>query len=109
MTIRGLENFKPYFPSSFQNIKSNKLNGSTVAIDGFWFIKKYIAQKPLSTILYGNIKDYKIVTEFLDFAKTNRIDILWIWSGKDVAKKETLKCFDSGVSHYMNMEDEKAF
>ncbi|KAF7679686.1 Flap endonuclease 1 [Astathelohania contejeani] len=109
MTIRGLENFEPYFPSSFQNIKINKLNKETVAIDGLWFIKRYIEKKPLSTILYGNKKDYKIVTKFLDFVKTNRIDILWIWSGKDVAKKETYKCFDSGVCDYMNMEDEKAF
>ena len=75
MPIRALREIPIYCDWPFA-----ALAGSSVAIDGFWFIRKYFAPLTQEDLLL-NLEAYvdKNMSDFFQLAKN--IDFVWIWDG----------------------------
>jgi hypothetical protein len=89
MPIRGLDSIKKSTTYTWLiKAQAQVLKDSIVAIDGFWFLRKYV--------LLGNIQDLFInrcderffapVLKLIKMASKNRFQILWVWDGLDFKK-----------------------
>lgn len=89
MPIRGLDSIKKSTTYTWLiKAQAQVLKDSIVAIDGFWFLRKYVQ--------LGNIQDLFInrcderflapVLKLIKMANNNKFQILWVWDGLDFKK-----------------------
>ncbi|KAF7683997.1 hypothetical protein TCON_0804 [Astathelohania contejeani] len=108
MPIRGLETFKSFYPNAFPRRPSLILRDASMAIDGFWFIKKYVTLNPLEIFLYGQTREYPELITLLDFVSSHNIDLLWIWSGVRIRKSPPTAGFEDATTAYEEGRDREA-
>ncbi len=95
MPIRGFDN---YLVSKYsRKLPLKAIDNTDVAIDGFWFIKKYILMKGKSS-LEDNVLAIKTGLQPL-IDKLKSTNIIWIWDGIDYVSS----------TYYINLQKERDY
>ncbi|KAM0676475.1 hypothetical protein GVAV_000442 [Gurleya vavrai] len=99
MPIRGIDSYKT-IPQVFSKKPSLLLKNEKLAIDGFWFLKKYCFDASFNQIS-ANGFNQKPLINLISFCKKNKTDLLWIWNGikprKNISQNFSPDFFKLGI------------
>lgn len=116
MPIRGFDHY--LFAKSIHKLPISVLNDTAIAIDGFWFLKKYLSLQGYTALI-----DYR---PFLEAALeplaqlAEKTQVLWVWDGMDYERSNYTKddyfarlsetiCNLNSNPHIRNLIDQEYF
>ncbi|EPR79405.1 hypothetical protein SLOPH_1684 [Spraguea lophii 42_110] len=91
------------------------LKNSIVAIDGFWFVKRYILKNDYTRVLSHGVENIceNVIRAFCEQINKNNVQVLWIWDGIKINKDyyqqiDAEGSYAEGCMHYFNKDKYKA-